>query len=197
MWPAVEAQLGAVLAQILDQRRLEHMSRTDPLTGLLNRRAFFTGLEVQISRATRQGNGGALLYIDLDNFKPVNDRYGHARGDEVPCRVAELLRQNSRPYDLAARLGGDEFALWLDGIDDASASRRARQLVADAAILKQYSAKTDNCLGISLGIAMSDPNGGESVEQLLSRADGALYAAKRDGKSRCVMAGADEIGADR
>lgn len=194
---AVEAQLGAVLAQILDQRRLEQMSRTDPLTGLLNRRAFLTGLDVRILRPTRQVIGGALLYIDLDNFKPVNDLHGHARGDEALRRVAALLRQNSRPYDLAARLGGDEFALWLDGIDGASADRRARRLVDDATVLKQYSAKTDNCLGISLGIAMSDPNGGESVEQLLSRADGALYAAKRDGKNRCVMADAAETEAGR
>ncbi len=187
---AVEAQLGTVLAQFLDQRRLEHMSRTAPLTGLLNRRAFLTGLEVQLVRAQRQNCSGALLYIDLDNFKPINDLHGHARGDEVLCRVAQLLLQNSRPYDLAARLGGDEFALWLDGIDDAAGARRARQIVDDATTLQQYNPEAQSRLGISVGIAMFESSGGESVEHLLARADAALYEAKRAGKNRSIMADA-------
>jgi diguanylate cyclase (GGDEF)-like protein len=185
---AVEAQLGAVLAQIAGQRRLEHVSRTDPLTGLLNRRAFLGDLSVQLERATRQDMTGALFYLDLDNFKPVNDRLGHAQGDAVLRQVATLLRRGSRAYDLAARLGGDEFALWLDGIAMDAARRRARQLIADSAALKHLSASSDQPLGMSIGIAMFDPARVEPVDSLLARADGALYAAKRRGKGRSAIA---------
>ncbi len=193
---AVEAQLGAVLAQITDQRRLERLSRTDGLTGLLNRGAFLSELEMQLERAKRQGAKGALLFVDLDNFKPVNDRSGHAVGDKVLCEVAAILSSHCRRYDLVARLGGDEFALWLDAMGRKDAMAAAGRLIDDSQALKAYSLRAAPPLGVSVGIAVHDPNAGESVPELIERADGAMYAAKGEGKNRCVMAAQCQVASD-
>lgn len=193
---AIEAQLGAVLAQIADQRRLERLSCTDALTGLLNRGAFLSELELQLERAKRQRAQGALLFVDLDNFKPVNDRCGHAVGDKVLCEVAAILSSHCRRYDLVARLGGDEFALWLDTLGQEDAMAAARRLIRDSEALKTYSLRAAAPLGVSVGIAVHDPKAGESVPELIERADGAMYAAKGEGKNRCAMAAQCEPDSD-
>src|SRR6516225_9769767 len=103
-------------------------ARTDPLTGLLNRRAFLEEMERHIDRLDREQLPGTLMFADLDDFKPVNDRLGHEAGDEVLQRTATILRNTVRPSDVVARLGGDEFALWMNGADHLTAAERAEDL---------------------------------------------------------------------
>ncbi len=133
----VAVQLGVALQQLRYQSELETLSRTDGLTGLLNRRAFTAELEARLAR--RDTSAGALFYVDLDNFKPVNDILGHQKGDEALKAVSEMLQRNTRPGDLVARLGGDEFALWLDRTDDDAARTRAADLLDGARCLMPYS----------------------------------------------------------
>ncbi|MSO70940.1 MAG: GGDEF domain-containing protein [Alphaproteobacteria bacterium] len=181
---AVEAQLGVILAQFTQQRRLETLSRTDPLTGLLNRRAFIEEVDRQLARDSREGHSGALFYVDLDNFKPINDRLGHAAGDEALIKVAAALKGNARRYDLVARIGGDEFALWLSHADQATALRRAQALSENIAALVPPNAGDLPSLGASIGVACWTPAQVEPAELLLARADRAMYIAKNEGKQR-------------
>jgi diguanylate cyclase (GGDEF)-like protein/PAS domain S-box-containing protein len=173
-------QLGIALAQAAAQAALAEASRTDPLTGLLNRRAFADEMAQRLARAPGLGSPGALLAVDLDNFKAVNDGHGHERGDAALKAVAALLAARTRPGDLVARLGGDEFAIWLERIDDASASARARELIAAAADLARFSGGAAPPLGFSIGVAMRRGEG--ELASLLARADAAMYAVKRRGK---------------
>ena len=181
-------QFGVVLAELADQELLRKLSRTDPLTGLLNRRVFYQELEQRLVRARRTGRSGALCYIDLDNFKGVNDSHGHQLGDEVLRLVAALLAATARSNDLLARLGGDEFALWLDETGDAGTRIKARALARLGASLAPYAGATDRPLGASIGIAVHDPANGEDLEALMARADRAMYDVKRNGKGCCEIA---------
>lgn len=185
---AVEGQIGIALRQIEDQKELEKLSRTDPLTGLLNRRAFEESLALGIDRANRRGEEGALLYIDLDNFKPVNDRHGHEAGDTVLKRLAEMLESTVRPYDLIARLGGDEFALWMDATDQSDAVTKTEELMERFKPMIELSAAPDLPLSLSIGIAIYRHGVGETLDGLLSRADTAMYEKKHAGKGGYVIA---------
>lgn len=185
---AVAGQLGIALRQRADQAALERLSRTDDLTGLLNRRAFFDGLESGLARARRDGATGALLYVDLDNFKAVNDTHGHEAGDDVLRTLASILTHAVRRYDLAARLGGDEFALWLDGIDGEQALGRARTILERCGALVRLSASDQLPLSVSIGLAPFSPADHEPLEALVVRADHAMYDAKRAGKNGVAMA---------
>jgi len=165
------------------QREMSRQARTDPLTGLLNRRAFFEEVMRRVDRLEREGLPGTLIYTDLDNFKKLNDRKGHEIGDQALKSVAVLLRDAVRPTDLVARLGGDEFALWLDGADHMTAAERADALLKDApARLAAYSA--DGCppIGLSIGIATRPAGSDEDLEGLTRRADRAMYEVKRAGR---------------
>jgi diguanylate cyclase (GGDEF)-like protein len=184
----VAAQIGIALAQIDRERRLEALSRTDPLTGLLNRRAFEAELDGRLDRGGLSSAPGALVYVDLDNFKAVNDMGGHARGDEALRAVAGLLLRSTRPGDLVARLGGDEFALWLERTDAPTAARRAAELIAAAETLAVFSGDAAHPFGFSIGAAVFAPGSGETPAALGQRADAAMYGVKRDGKSGFAIA---------
>jgi diguanylate cyclase (GGDEF)-like protein/PAS domain S-box-containing protein len=184
----VEPQFGIVFRQILDQNTLEYLSRTDDLTGLKNRRAFMEDLSREMSRYERYGDGGALLFVDLDNFKPINDRFGHEKGDEALRAVGELLTKGTRKYDLVCRLGGDEFAVWIENADRGIAQARAESFLTGLERWKADVLKAQSDFGMSIGIAMFEPGKSESVEGLIARADAAMYEAKKSGKNRVVFA---------
>jgi diguanylate cyclase (GGDEF)-like protein len=172
-----------VLEQEAIQREMVRLARTDPLTGLMNRRAFFEDLDRHIGRLDREELPGTLLYTDLDNFKPLNDRLGHEAGDKALCAVAILLRDATRPTDLVARLGGDEFAIWLNGADHMTAAERAERLRVDGPRrLAEATGFDGPSLTMSIGIATRLAGDCEDIESLMRRADAAMYEVKRTGR---------------
>ncbi|MEW6694251.1 MAG: GGDEF domain-containing protein [Pseudomonadota bacterium] len=176
------------------KQRAEWLATRDALTGLVNRAAFMRQLQARVV-AARQGKGQpAVLFIDLDGFKQVNDRYGHAVGDEVLRVMARRFQGCVRDHDVVARLGGDEFAilLWLDGDDDGAAVQRVTQSVEAAAAQAISVSGLDVHLGASVGVAHAPADGGDA-EQLLSAADAAMYAIKhrRHGPPAGVSAATD------
>lgn len=148
--------------------------RADEMTGRLNRRAFLADLADRTARAAGGGSGGALFYVDLDNFKAVNDVHGHQRGDEALIALSDLLVLKSRPGDLVARLGGDEFAMWLDRTDEKAAVKRAKDLLDASQGLRIFSGSPDKLLGISVGVAVLEGGSDEQVGELTARADSAM-----------------------
>ncbi|MDO9712022.1 sensor domain-containing diguanylate cyclase [Paracraurococcus lichenis] len=196
MLVALSDLLFVVLGNHALQQRLERQARTDGLTGLLNRRAFLDDLTRRLHRLASDAAGaagarGALVFIDLDNFKPINDRLGHEAGDAALVAIAALLRRLTRPTDIAARFGGDEFALWLDGADAEGAASRAAALCEAAGTLGSPGGGIPP-ISFSIGCAIRRPGAVETPETLIARADGAMYAAKRAGRNRWVVAGAEE-----
>ena len=181
MLAGIGGHIGIAIEQIANVLKLERISRTDELTGLLNRRAFFEEVTRRYRHLGRMKRQGALLYVDLDNFKQVNDIHGHQRGDDALKSLSHMLR-DSRIGDIPARLGGDEFALWLEEVDEAAAVTKADKLLEAAQALREYSGSEERPLGISIGIAVSDSTMKESVTELVARADTAMYQAKRGGK---------------
>ena len=185
---SVAGQLGVAIEQIATHESLIRQSLTDELTGLNNRRAFRDALQGRFGQALRSGRTGALLYIDLDNFKLVNDVHGHQRGDEVLKTLSSILTTQTRVNDVVARLGGDEFGLWLDEVGRRDAVTKAMELLEASAVLEAYSGDDDHLLGLSIGIAAFDPKSGETLDQLISRADSAMYDAKATGMASCAVA---------
>ncbi len=175
--------IRVVLEHEAIQREMSRQARTDPLTGLLNRRAFLEEVMRRVDRLEREGLPGTLIYIDLDNFKNLNDRQGHEVGDEALKMVAMMLRDGVRPTDLVARLGGDEFALWLDGADHMTAAERADAMLRDApSRLAGFFADGGPALGLSIGIATRPAGSDEDLDGLTRRADMAMYDVKRTGR---------------
>jgi diguanylate cyclase (GGDEF)-like protein/PAS domain S-box-containing protein len=159
--------------------KLEVMTITDALTGLLNRRGFLQALQAAISRNQRTGRLSALLYLDLDGFKQINDKFGHDRGDEALRWVSRQLQGCLRPYDRLARIGGDEFTIIIEGVDGPADIAA----VADK-LVRQVSVDPDNFpLGASIGIACL-PDSGNTVEDVMRAADSAMYEAKHRGKGQ-------------
>jgi len=182
-------QLGIANEQVAKHEHILQLSRTDALTGLLNRRAFFEeDVPRRILRLEHSGEKASLVYVDLDNFKQVNDIHGHQRGDEALIALRDLLLHETRPGDSIARLGGDEFALWLDGADESAARKRSKGLLGATEKLQEYSGDDDHPLGMSIGIAVFDPTINESLDNLVARADDAMYAVKHGGKGNFAVA---------
>jgi diguanylate cyclase (GGDEF)-like protein len=171
--------LSAALVQRDLLRRLEHLSMSDALTGLGNRRAFDEALEAEMARARRAGGWMGVVILDVDHFKQFNDRHGHQAGDDALVTVARVLAQEARAEDRACRIGGEEFALLLPGADDVAAAavaERVRRAVETAA------AEPAN-VTVSLGVAASR---GVDARGLLESADARLYVAKAAGRNRVV-----------
>jgi diguanylate cyclase (GGDEF)-like protein/PAS domain S-box-containing protein len=177
----------ATFVDITDRKQSEnHIQRLaleDPLTGLANRRAFTETLKASISRATRQNSSTALLLIDLDEFKPLNDALGHDQGDIVLQAVAERLKVGVRAGDFVCRLGGDEFGVIVDGI----AAPGTAEAVADRIITevqKPFALQGKSLkLNLSIGISVF-PRDGTEEQALYKNADLALYRAKKAGRGR-------------
>jgi len=159
--------------------KLRELTATDELTGLANRRRLTEKLDEEIRRAERSGHLFAVLMIDLDNFKLINDRHGHQVGDEVLKQCADALRQSVRGTDFIARYGGDEFCALLLETSPVGMHRVAERLREAVAALP------DPVPTISIGAAFWKPH--SAAEEILKRADEALYEAKESGRDRTVV----------
>lgn len=176
----VQALVGHVRDQELERERLldrlHGLAHTDALTGLSNRRAWELELQRGLARANRTGEPLSLAVIDIDNFKDINDRRGHAEGDSLLIETARHWSEALRAEDVLARIGGDEFALLMPACSEPDAS----------AVIGRLRARTPAPYSCSVGLAAWD--GTESEERLIRRADAALYQAKRNGRDRVAAA---------
>jgi diguanylate cyclase (GGDEF)-like protein/PAS domain S-box-containing protein len=186
---AVGQPLCALLQlQDIDQRKhlerqLEYLADHDPVTGLFNRRRFERELGRELAYARRYGGSGAVLMIDLDDLKRVNDRYGHAAGDQLIAGVAGLLRARLRTTDVVARMGGDEFAVLVPRGTLAEAESLAGELNE---VVREGGASA------SIGVGCFDGIGEQTCEEVLLGADHAMYAAKESGRDRFVSQPTEE-----
>ncbi len=183
---SLAALLGALVLIWSRSERMQDLARQasqDPLTGLKNRRRFEEDLRAELARSHRYGVRGALLMLDLDHFKRVNDTLGHAAGDRVLAEIAEVMRGRARETDLLARLGGDEFAIVLPRCEPEEAEEVAVE-VAAAIESRMRAEKGVPPLTASIGIAPFGTGNRLSYESVLGRADAAMYAAKGSGRGR-------------
>ncbi|MCH8500849.1 MAG: sensor domain-containing diguanylate cyclase [Aliidiomarina sp.] len=174
----------------LHQEYIQQLAHYDVLTQLPNRTLFTQLLHQQLKISQRENYCLALLFVDLDYFKPVNDSYGHAIGDQVLQEVARRLQLNLRQSDLIARIGGDEFVIALPGFYDHQAAEstalrvadKIRQAVCEPILVQEHRIQIAACIGIALY-----PQHSQSVDELLRFADQSMYEAKRAGRNRVVM----------
>ena len=170
-------QLRGKVAQL--QKRVEQLdmlAHQDSLINLPNRRGFMRELDRLIERAARYGHGAAMLYVDLDGLKMINDTFGHKAGDEALIQVAELLTHGVRRSDLVARIGGDEFAVLLENANEESAhetARRLEELICSCEFTHEGDALP---LSVAIGVGMIDE--GDSAEAVMARADEEMYRRK-------------------
>ncbi len=165
--------------------RLKSMAMTDPLTGLLNRRGFEEHLRRITATAERHGQGGALVYLDLDEFKPINDRIGHEAGDTALCHVADFLVKNVRATDIVARLGGDEFAVLMVQTDAKEGRAKAKVLQRRLnASLAPAGPAEKNHLPISASMGIATFVGRSDFRAVMRRADRAMYRNKAQRRPR-------------
>ena len=169
------------------EQQIRHLAEHDPLTDLPNRRKLQSKLELAIAFAKRSGRMVAVMFIDLDGFKAVNDSLGHQTGDDLLKEVARRLRQGTRSSDLVARLGGDEFVVVLselDRTDDATLmASKLNELIARPITIDGKNIRISTSIGISIF-----PRDGRCGEELLGKADDAVYQAKAGGKNQYQMA---------
>jgi len=168
---------------------LERLAHQDGLTHLANRRHFDETLAREWERLRREGRPMAVLFMDVDYFKPYNDTYGHAAGDECLTAIGAVLQHAARrPGDLAARYGGEEFVIILPGTDVAGAREVAERVLADVDGLRipHGASPVADHVTVSVGLAVRVPQAGESAQVVLEAADKAVYAAKRGGRHRVM-----------
>jgi diguanylate cyclase (GGDEF)-like protein len=159
--------------------RVEELSRTDSLTELLNPRAFYGGVASELGRAERFGRPLTVVYLDVDDFKKINDEHGHMAGDDLLRVIASVIKRNIRVIDIAGRLGGDEFSIVLPETGEAQAREVVERLVLEVGEVmaeKGYS----TTLSIGAVIVSEFP---ASVEEIIKRADEAMYVVKKSGKN--------------
>ncbi len=180
------AVVGVAIAGLSQLRRtqamLQDLATHDPLTNVFNARAFSSGLAQELSRNRRYGRPLALIYLDLDDFKKVNDAHGHATGDAVLRLVADAMRSAVRQADIVGRLGGDEFGVLMPETDGPVAQAAANRLVAGIRTVFRGTPSVTASIGV---VAVTGTEAGS--DELLRRADQAMYEAKRAGKDRVVQ----------
>jgi diguanylate cyclase len=176
---------------------LMHVASTDSLTSCLNRRAFTAMVEAYLDRVTRERAQpvGALLVIDIDHFKTINDRYGHDQGDEALKLVAGSIRSSVRDLDLVGRMGGEEFGVFLPGADKDRSATIAERIRSAISTLNFAPGGRRHAISASVGGASF--KGRASFAELYRLADQRLYAAKRDGRDRIDLITVPEIGPDK
>jgi len=176
-----EDLLGRLLKLEKENQRLKSLSITDELTGLYNKRFFNKQLKIEIARTKRTGEPFCLMFIDLDNFKSVNDTLGHAKGDELLINICHLISQKTRPTDFACRYGGDEFTAILPAtsiLDGISIAQRWHELIKGITIKMKLNVSS------SIGIDEYNPNCAITADEFLEKVDQELYKAKNSGKDK-------------
>ncbi|MDX6714811.1 MAG: hypothetical protein QOH30_1369 [Baekduia sp.] len=164
------------------ERQLAHQAFHDPVTGLPNRALFVERVRHAIARGRREQRGLGIVFMDLDDFKIINDSLGHAAGDEALVQVAQRLALSIRASDTAARFGGDEFAVLLEDIEGVQEAADAAERIIEAVGAPLTAAHKELVLRCSLGIAIAADDGTADADELIRDADAAMYIAKRDGK---------------
>jgi len=175
------------------QREMFERTVRDTLTGLYNRAYFLNQIRALSDRNATLGLGLAVLMLDVDNFKSVNDLYGHFAGDMVLKEVAAVLRESTRSEDLVARYGGEEFVIALPVAAPAPAAARAERIRTSLARRQIRAAEDEICVTASVGVAFNPPNRARNEHALIVTADRALYRAKSAGRNRIVLAQAPPI----
>ena len=179
---AVAGILGTALARLRSEERIRYEALHDPLTGLANRTLLRDRLEQALARSAREDTTAGVLFVDLDDFKRINDLWGHAAGDAVLAELGERLRHAVRPSDTVARLGGDEFVVVCESVDEETALALGERL--DAAIRRPLPvAGGEQRLTGSIGIAL----GRADADTLVAEADAAVYVAKAAGRGRIEL----------
>jgi len=177
---------GSRRALLEAEARLRELATHDSLTGCLNRRAILVEASEELHRFRRNARPFSLLMIDIDNFKHLNDRYGHLVGDSILVGMASLCRDLLRPTDQIGRYGGEEFLILLPESDAGTASQVANRPRAPVAELPFETGKEQAHITLSIGVASATPNM-QSLKPLIQKADAALYVAKEEGRDRvCV-----------
>ncbi len=192
--PAIQIQLlcamvicvGMLLGSAIDDQKAAHFDAShDPLTCLINRRSFFFFGKTMLERAKRYQHSLAIIMLDLDHFKRVNDTYGHEQGDQLLCAVAEQCRSITRAGDLSARIGGEEFVLLIEHGDASKAAQIAERLRREIYKINLGENKIA-IASASFGVSVFC-GGNESLNDLLKSADKALYVAKNNGRNQVVF----------
>ena len=176
--------LGTALMHQRDEERIRHEAVHDPLTGLPNRTLLWDRLDRALARSLRDGGATGVLFVDLDNFKDVNDAHGHAAGDAVLVELGRRLQSAIRPTDTVARIGGDEFVVVCEQVDESSAlalGRRLEHAIEQPLLLGELEHQLSASIGISIGRSDRDA--------LVRRADAALYGAKARGSGSIEVGG--------
>ena len=166
-------EVSRLEAKVEELDRLAHL---DPLVPIANRRGLIRQLDLLIARHERHGTPAAMLFVDLDGLKTLNDAYGHAAGDAALIYLAELMLESVRQTDLVARIGGDEFAILLDHADQADACETAARL-ADRVAAGEF-LHDGKSMPLSVAIGMTEIDDGDSPEAIMARADQAMYRVK-------------------
>jgi diguanylate cyclase (GGDEF)-like protein len=167
----------------------EELSRRalyDQLTGLANRTLLWDRVKYRFTVAKRRATGFAVLFLDLDNFKAVNDNFGHAAGDQVLVTVARRLREELRGVDTAARVGGDEFVVLLDEVTNVDEARAIAERLVKVLTVPFEVASRSELVTTSVGVAVAG-DGLATVDSIMVAADAAMYEAKRSGRGKCVV----------
>jgi diguanylate cyclase (GGDEF)-like protein len=188
----LNAQRGRIIDEVEQlQSKLRDASVRDPLTGLFNRRYLDATLQRELHRARREGTPLALLMVDADHFKRINDHYGHAGGDEVLRAVAGVLTGSHRSEDVVCRFGGEEFVVVLPGSDLALAQARAEEVRLS---IERLQIATDGGFArVTVSVGVATRRADEDAESLFKRADLAVYAAKAGGRNRVVVAEGEPV----
>lgn len=192
MATALLGSIGFVLmVKERTDREIMHLAMTDSLTHIPNRRALMEWAEHALAR--RSGSPLAVLMIDVDHFKPINDTYGHQTGDEVLHKIAELLAGRLRGYDFMGRYGGEEFCVVAPDTDREGALALAESLRAIIDATPFIAAGKQIALSVSIGVALCQSNVTRELKEVLAESDAALYAAKQAGRNRVVCFGMENV----